>query len=309
MVILPLVIAESPWIQPADSKSPPRWGVEGELQFAVWPAGFKEGSTGGPRGLIRIGYPVLDGGKRYDLVQYIAIEPVVRRRKGFSELEQSVSDGKQGKLIAARDLKITDAQLSVTFDVEKFENGAHVAVGITQHRNRPNEVVLTPIVQTGSAPIEEFILTATMGNYARLRQLWLKDKIVNSRDLYRDYRGKEFSPDAFFPLHTLFRNRDGDVLVPLTTDEENPAATNPNHPRGHWHWKGEKLTQYWRVPRASIQSDLEFRVNARRNYWASQSEIPNGISFENFELREKFYRDQQFIFGLTHKTPAEMGFK
>jgi hypothetical protein len=30
------------------------------------------------------------------------------------------------------------------------------------------------------------------------------------------------------------------------------------------------------------------------------------VAFENFELRERFYEGQVFIFGITRKTPAQM---
>jgi hypothetical protein len=47
-----------------------------------------------------VGYPVLPG-KRYDLVNFIAVEPVVKGRRGFSELEHSRLDNVAGKLIRA----------------------------------------------------------------------------------------------------------------------------------------------------------------------------------------------------------------
>ena len=39
----------------------------------------------------------------------------------------------------------------------------------------------------------------------------------------------------------------------------------------------------------------------------SRRPIPGGIAFENFELRERFYDGQRFVFGITPKTPEELG--
>ena len=69
------------WIRPGLSTNQPVWGIRGGLLWAVAPAGFR---TGEPRGLIRLGYPVLPEG-RYDLINFIAVEPIVRGGRGFSE--------------------------------------------------------------------------------------------------------------------------------------------------------------------------------------------------------------------------------
>src|SRR3954469_13392598 len=69
------------------------WGRAGGLMFAIPPSGFHPPE---PRGLIRLGYPALTN-DRYDLINFIAIEPIVQGRKGFSELEKSQIDGRPGK--------------------------------------------------------------------------------------------------------------------------------------------------------------------------------------------------------------------
>lgn len=91
LLILVALLAASPiaaagdWIRPGLNTNQPVWGIRGGLLWAVAPAGFRAGE---PRGLIRLGYPVLPE-KRYDLVNFIAIEPIVRGQRGFSELERS----------------------------------------------------------------------------------------------------------------------------------------------------------------------------------------------------------------------------
>src|ERR1035437_4109218 len=67
----------------------PMWGIEGGLVWRIPP-------DRSPRGLFRVFYPVLPDG-RLDLVNFIAIEPIVRGARGSSELEPSKLDGVPGK--------------------------------------------------------------------------------------------------------------------------------------------------------------------------------------------------------------------
>src|SRR5690242_4221533 len=87
--------AKTEWSRPGVNTNQLVWGVRGGLLWAVPPAGFRPGE---PRGLLRLGYPVLPG-NRYDLINFIAIEPIVAGHRGFSELERSQLDGVAGKRI------------------------------------------------------------------------------------------------------------------------------------------------------------------------------------------------------------------
>ena len=40
-------------------------------------------------------------------------------------------------------------------------------------------------------------------------------------------------------------------------------------------------------------------------YWASNSPIPGGISFENFELKTPYRQGDSFVFGITPLSPEE----
>ena len=189
----------------------PLWGLEGGLQFSLHPASFSGHGDGGPRGLIRLGYPTLSNGG-CALINFIAVEPVVKGRKGFSELERSVLDNVSGKrfwtgvetnqpkssmklepgtlLQPARSVE----QIEVVLRVKKFENGAHVFIAVTQRTDASGEITLTDHAEADSAPLEFCILTATMGNLARARQLWLRDEVVSSRRLYADCQDVKFPP-------------------------------------------------------------------------------------------------------------------
>jgi hypothetical protein len=299
------------------------WGVRGRLMWGLAPPTGQP--PDGPRGLIRLRYPTLPGGE-YDLINFIAVEPIVRGRKGFSELEPSKLDDRAGKRfwVAAADpmgpdsphplagrLTRTDSgveQLSVDVLVEPFDNGAHVRLTITQRGDTPDEIELTVHAQADSAPLEYCILTATMGNKARARQLWLHDRIVSSLDVYADYREPDFAPHRIFPLDQLHRTPADDLLVAITTDESDPAAVEPFPRRVHWYYGGFPVTQYWKKPAGTWRDDLHVAVNGRYTYWLSHRPIPGGVSFENFELRERFHAGQRFVFGMTPQTPRELGF-
>jgi hypothetical protein len=295
------------------------WGIRGGLLWGIPPAGFRGGE---PRGLIRLGYPVL-AGNGYDLINFIAIEPTVGRNRGFSELERSQLDKIPGKriwaepsgtastngLVAGEVRKRPDGQeeLQVDLRVEKFENGAHVRVNLLQSSDRPDEVQLSVFAEPDSAPLEYCILTATMGNMARTRQLWLGNEVVSSLKVYADYEEKGFAPHKMYPLPRLHRTDEGRVLVAVTNDEEDPASVYPFPDSRLWHYAGFKVTQYWAKEAGTFRDDVQVVVNGRYAYWQSSLPIPGGVAFENFELREQFYDGQQFIFGITRNAPQELG--
>jgi len=307
------------WVRPGVSTNQAVWGIRGGLLWAIPPAGFRGGE---PRGLIRLGYPILaDHG--YDLVNFIAIEPIVGRNRGFSELERSKHDNTPGKriwpeqsgtsstdgLVAGELRKRPDGQeeLQVDLYVEKFENGAHVRLLLVQRSDRPDEIQLAVSREPDSAPLEYCILTATMGNMARTRQLWLSEEVVSSLKVYADYKDNAFAPHKMYPLSRLHRTSEGRVLVAVANDEEDPASIYPFPNSRLWHYAGCRVTQYWVKEAGTFRDDLQAFVNGRFTYWQSSRPIPGGVAFENFELRERFYDGQQSVFGITRKTPQELG--
>jgi len=124
------------WIRPGVNTNAPVWGIRGGLLFAIHPGGFS-GGAGGPRGLIRLGYPTLTNGG-YDLINFIAVEPVVKGRRGFSELEHSALDQCAGKRfwVETQTGQLTTnngvEQLEVGLFVERFDHGAHVRLRLRQ---------------------------------------------------------------------------------------------------------------------------------------------------------------------------------
>ena len=315
---------EADWVRAGLNTNQPIWGMRGGLLWALPPGGFRPASD--PRGLIRVSYPIATNGG-YDLINYIAVEPIVNGKRGFSELELSALDQTRGKRIwAVGETKLTSVapqptltpgrvfqpspgieQLDVTVRVEPFDNGARVRLVISQRSDAPDEIQFAVHTDPGSAPLDCCILTATMGNLARTRLLWLKDEVVSSLRLYPQHKGEGFAPHRIYPLDRLAHSTAGDVLVAVTTDEDEPASVYPFPDRQLWYYCGSKVTQYWKKPRGTARGDLQAAVNARYTYWQTRQPIPGGVAFENFELRERFHEGQVFTFGITRKTPAQLG--
>lgn len=301
------------WLQPAaGTKAQPVWGFSQGIRIGIAP-------LGGPRGLIRIYTPYLDQ-PEFDVMNYIAFEPVDRagRVRGLSELEPSALDRTRGKRFWSSDTPEPPSfpdlyypaqgvianengleTLTVYLFCEKFDNGAEVYVRIRFTEGKPHEFELTAYTTTGSAPLDRLILTATMGNKARLRQLHLAGgRTKESLRLWPDYREAAFTAHDHTPLAEMIRDTDGGAWFVASPDEENPAeATYANDTHEHWKYIGRKATQYWYCARPEPQ--LEGVVNGRYAYWASRSPIPGGIAYENFELTQPFRQGQSYVFGIS----------
>ena len=313
---------DSAWVRPQKPGDPLTWGRRDGIVFGL----ISNGGIKGPRGLIRIGFYTPDS-PNPQLLNFLAVEPVAagpgRRfdRLAFSELEMSDLDaGQRGKrmwvhtagakgfaeggtLETVRTGNASVERLSVRIDVEKFSlNGAHVYVVLSIESDHPGEIRVQSYAESDSPPLEELGITSTMGNFERLRLLWLKDQVEDSRRLFGAYTGDAFVEGVSYPLSEMIRSSEGDAIVFCTNDEVSPRET-PGNDTAHWPYPLPKRTQYWRVPGHDVEPDLRVRVNARRVYWASTSPVLGGIAFENFEVRERFVPGQAFVFGITPKEP------
>jgi hypothetical protein len=336
------IISTKPqWIRPDNEKSSPIWGIHNGIVVGLWPASVEKGGPGfegGPRGLLRVGYEYM--GAVY-LINYIAIEPVVNGDMEFSEVSPSRADGKWGKLFWAADTLGTDnfspyastrgtishpdkqhpetEQLSLYFFMEKFIDGAHPYLKLSIRSDKPGELGIEIFNHDGSAKMERCTLTATMGNYSRLRLLYLKDKVVDSRKLFAGYDDIEFDEIGPYLAKEMLKNRNGSYIVCAESNETfNELASWPQQPAylAKWGWRYRpfyKLTQYWRVDSAGVDPSLQVRVNGRAKYWGGDSpdrsnyiDIPGGPAFENFELREDYRAGQKFYFGLSMKSAKEL---
>lgn len=314
-------VAAAEFVRPAKPGDPLVYGVKGGIAVGVHPAALDGRPDGGPRGLLRVGYE--EAGRHY-LINYIAVEPVVGRDKGFSELERG-GDGERGKRFWVGDspadggngrhgnvagkVEDTPAGRVLTFvvHIEPFANGARPVVEVSLFEKQPDRVRLRTSAAPGGKPMRQCILTATMGNQSRCRHLWLKDKPVFAPNLYAGYTGNDFAEEELYKPCELHRTAAGDVVAAISPDEFEPREAWPL-PRDHWHHPGRWMAQFWLKPKGTFDDSLRVRVNGRRAYWAGNTPIPGGLSFENFEFREDFSPGRESWFGFTGDPAKLFGF-
>ncbi|GIH19467.1 hypothetical protein [Rugosimonospora africana] len=298
------------WVRPPGRvPAESRWGHARGLQIGLPP-------LPGPRGLIRVFAPYL-GHPSDRLVNFVAIEPTPSgaTERGLSELEWSELDNLRGKRFWSLDGPPTGApgdpsspaggvldeidgvqRLTVHIGCERFANGSDVYVRARFVADRPYEVALAAFRRETSVPLDRLTLTATMGNYARLRHLHLADRVVASGELWPGFHGDGFTAHARFGLPELAR-AGGAAVVTATPDEAAPeAATYAEGTRAHWKYTGRRAVQGWRCD--DPRPGLEALANGRACYWASTSPIPGGVSFENFEFAEPFRQGQEYVFSV-----------
>lgn len=296
------------WLRPvADGPAEARWGHPDGIQIGLHP-------LRGPRGLLRVYAPYL-GHPRDRLINFVAVEPIPAgaSERGFSELEHSDLDDAPGKRFwSADDPHVREPRdplrpargvidqadgverLTVYVHVEPFANGADVVVRVRFRADRPREVALAAFRRDGSAELDACVLTATMGNFARLRRLHLRERIVTPADLWPGYEGAHFTEHGRAPLADLTRAGSA-ALVWATPDEAAPhTAAYAEDTAHHWKYFGARAVQGWRVDEPS--DDLQLLVNGRWVYWASESPIPGGVAYENLEVLEPFRDGQEFVF-------------
>lgn len=303
-------VADAHWLRP-DGAVPaePRWGHASGLQVGLAP-------LRGPRGLLRI-YAVYLEHDRERLINFIAVEPISagQSQRGLSELEHSSLDHENGKRFWSADAPDDSApkeptepargviesiegveHLTVYVIVEPFDNGADVYVRLRFRADRPHEIAMAAFRRSGSAELEACVLTATMGNFARLRRLHLAHRVVAAGELWSGFEGSHFTEHARFGMGELLRV-DGDVVVSATPDEDAPhEAVYADDVKDHWRYMGKRAVQTWRV--ADPDPQLQVLLNGRTAYWASTSPIPGGVSYENFEIVEPFRQGRELTFSI-----------
>ncbi|MBR4756189.1 MAG: hypothetical protein IK076_04540, partial [Bacteroidales bacterium] len=194
--------------------------------------------------------------------------------------------------------------LSVYIFCEPFDNGADVYVRLRFFEDRPHEFELSTFAREGCVPLDYFIVTATMGNKERLRDLYLKDRIQKAGDLWPGFTGTSFAKHKYIPAEEMLLSKDHKTRWLIAANDEEDPASETCEGFSWWAWKGVKASQYWHFP-ASYE-DAECIVNARATYFRSENLLPGGIAYENFEVRAPFRNGDTFCFGITPETPAGM---
>src|SRR5690606_15432970 len=131
------------------------------------------------------------------------------------------------------------AHLRVFVLVEPFANGADVYLRLTFRADRPHEVAIATYARQTSVPLEHAIITATMANYARRRELHLAGRVVTPAELWPDFAGHHFAPHARFGLGEMVTGAaDGAVILAATPDETDPVnVTYADDVVPGWHFR------------------------------------------------------------------------
>ena len=287
----------------------PIWGHRDGLRIGLEP-------TPGPAGLIRVYAPYL-GQKFPVVVNFLSIEPKVvgQRGRGQSELEMSrdrsgergltfwASNGPQQdvrpKAPTTGELIDDGRTLRLFIHTEPFRNGARPVIECRFHKSEHFELELVTHADVKSVPLSNCAISATMGNYGQLRRIHLNDdRIVSALQIWADSSpGKlGFYPWRSWPTDDLQRMADGRYYVQISTDAVDPSAVEHDpHVPAHWRYVGQKAIHCWRT---ESNSQPRAAVNGRRTYWMSQSRIPGGVAFENFEMALPFKAGRRLWFGV-----------
>src|SRR5256885_3638052 len=105
-----------------------------------------------------------------------------------------------------------------------------------------------------------------MGNFEKLRVLWLKDRTIRSDQLYAAYSEDNFVEHENYALDEMLRTTAGDAIALATSNEASPSSAFSKTAAPHWHYQLPRLTQYWKVPASQLALALRVRVNGRRVY-------------------------------------------
>lgn len=314
------------WLRPAAGwPGEPIIGFKNGIRIGLWPA------PSGPRGIIRIYTPYVFPGKTRELINFIAIEPIVKDWRSLSELEHSALDDRRGKRLwfsnhftlepkpelpwdctrgktgVIRSGGKTIRTLTIVINVEKLDNGAQPIVVASFREDRPHEVAFRCYSAKDGAPMVSCVLTATMGNASRARLLWLKDEVVDSLRLWPGHEGHDFFWTPEYPIARARTDQDGTITVAITPNEKDPASVKVDP--DWWGFPGVVATQYWRKYPGTLEPPAFIKVNGRAMYYGTGTKIPGGVAYENFELIEKYESGVESVFGVTLKTPAQMGWK
>ncbi|MHC1605311.1 MAG: hypothetical protein ACXQTP_05015 [Candidatus Methanofastidiosia archaeon] len=326
---------ETKWLLPEDFNNQPAWGIKNGIIISTWPADLGGIGGGGPKGLFRIHK---HGSKGLGWVNFISVDPITDLGNGWSEGESILfvpnpyerqnnpeqiittklpSDYNNIATITCPEPGVE--QLNILFGIQEFNNKAKVYLTVHIRDDRPEEIEFRIFKHDNTTKIEMVRLSSTAGNFNHLRLLWLKDNVVDSKELYKEYQkqmtpkpGTKFSwknsimlfgPVTTFEYDTLQKDSQGNLIVAITR--------NLDDVEDYWneYFTRYKLTQYFKKYRGYYTEKSFVSVNARYVFWHTLTPIPGGISYENFELNEPFHQGQRLWFGATEKTPEELGWK
>lgn len=287
------------WILPENNDNNYVWGIANGIAFGVQknskPPQMDNapGGTWAP-GLIYVMFTD-ETGKTY-FFNYL----------GFSILGKNGLDQSEAEKIVFTPVS-TKAEgdiLTVVFETSNFDkNKIPLNVALKIDKNKPREIeISTSNPMQDSKPVIYIHVSATAGNLGRIRDLYLRDEVVNSKDLYA---GEQPGNGCFYAIKLFDLDRlkaDSSGIIVYAGNDESGWV-------GEWgsdvapYYNKPKFYQYWRKYSGSYKPDLIVTVNGRDHYFSgfinpcNGKEVSGGVAYENFDMLEKYYDGQKFWFG------------
>jgi len=293
------------WIYPATANDNSVWGIKKGIAFGVQRNGTPPqideapGGTWAP-GLLYIMWTDSQGKTHF--FNYLGFEVLSAKGLDQSEAEKIV--------FTPGEPKIENNIMTVVFKMSEFQrNKISGIITVRIDKNHPREIEISaqnPDQETD--PVLYFHVSATAGNLARLRNLYLKDEVVNSRELFA---GMQQNAACFYPLQTFDLSKlpidaAGNITVYAGNDETGQwvgdwgSATAP-------FYGGQKFYQYWKKYPGSYKDDLKITVNARDKYFSgflnscNGKQVLGGVAYENFDMAEQYFDGQTFWYGYSYE--------
>ncbi|MDH5770051.1 MAG: hypothetical protein OEZ25_02015 [Candidatus Bathyarchaeota archaeon] len=329
---------EDDWIYPKSDDANPIWGIKNGIVFGTESTEMDNKPAGvWAKGLLRIGWADEEGkshffnyiglslirnGKQVDAseIERITFHPdsltyasgldvlLSEYFEDSTEVQDYLSLEKNPAASLSQVTNIEDDEMSVLFRLSTFQfSKAKIYLIIVVDKSVPREIKISVYNQEEETnPLDFIIVSATYGNLARLRDLYLRYRIVNARELFEGYELGAwcFYPRVSFDLDELMINEENAVTVYAGNDEEGDWVADLGNEAPYY--DGPRFFQYWRKYAGSYGEDFQVSVNGREKYFGGffnpcgHINISGGVSYENFEMVEEYYHGQTFWFGFDY---------
>lgn len=249
------VAAESPFVRPGDGvpKKRPVWGHRDGIQVGISP-------TLGPHGLLRIFAPHV-GVPYPNRINYLSIEPTSQRHPVRDQSELAISrerNGRRGLQFLSSNSKrrpgntnqpatgvmsSDEKTLRVFIHTEAFPGGALPIIEVVFQAGNPEDVQFRVHQDPGGEPMSECVLSATMGNYAMVREVRLPgNKTHIANQLWRPDEEKDYL--NFFPWRSwklpeqMSDDRPSSQLRVSAFSDTRHAKAYPDSVPNRWRYSG-----------------------------------------------------------------------
>ena len=180
---------------------------------------------------------------------------------------------------------------------------------VCQRSDAPQEIALQIWPENDSVLFSQAAACCVAGHIARPRIIWFAKKSISALEVWLG--GREHVLTKPEVVHGKFFESlpDHSAAIAFTCDEAVPWNDYAFINSDRFRFKGERVTQYWRMAANSWQRDLAASIQALSFYPGTEVAIIGGTVCERFGIEQSSMPGQTLIYGATLKTPQELGFK